>query len=555
MGPPPDTDRPPPLRPRPTPSPARGAAEGASRRAPGPDRPQTRRFGRAPGALLLAASLVAALPLSAEDDAPFEPILHRLPGAIHQIHALDVAGCGRPADDLLVLRTTGVAPEAEKWLTWMPCGSGLLPGDPRIVHRRLDPEAALVDVARWPGRAGPQLIQASRHGLTVESLEGAPARRALPIAGGLPLPWRPWEVSRIAIVDDWQDLGPPSALVPALDGAWLVDLESGAARRLPMPVHATYRSYMPHLPDTEWRWLQTRTRWPTLARGDDDGDGRLDLFALSRWAIWIYHAGPEGLPDAPSRRIDLRPFDADDERDHESTTTFALARDLDGDARADLLLSSLGGGLSDGRTRTQIHLNPGPGADPSRPPAASRVLEGGFANIQLVDVDGDGRDELLETSLEFGVLQIVRFLLTRRMETTVRILEVAPDVPGGLRTRFEDGFSFRVDFGAGRIAGLVPSLGDWNGDGAEDFFRPSGRDTIAFRLGTRDREKPAFGSETGRQAVPLESGWTRSADLDGDGLDEIVAFSPEEPDAPLVVLHNRGRLPGTAPRVRRAPDP
>ena len=245
----------------------------------------------------------------------------------------------------------------------------------------------------------------------------------------------------------------------------------------------------------------------------------------------------------------LVPFDARTELDHRATAADYWARDVDGDGRADLLLTTVGGGLMDGRTSTRIHLNSGDGADPARPAEIERVLEGGFSRTVFVDVDGDGRTELLETSIEFGVLQIVRFLLTRRAETRVRLLTVDLEVPGGLRSLFEDDLSFRLDFGGNQVEGLVPTLGDWNGDGQLDFYVADGDEEIALRLGSKAADRPLFGGIVARQSVPLPGGESRIADLDGDGLDEIVAFSDRDPALPLVVLENLGRLPGTRPSL------
>lgn len=491
-------------------------------------------------------------PSAAEN--PFAILTHDIEGRIHQVWPMRVSRCALPARDLLVLHGVGAAPTEEKRLTWMPCGAAVVPGDPRIVSRALPQETAAVDVALLPGRNGPQLVMASVDGLRIEALSSEDAPRVIPVAGGLALPARPWEISRLPMIDDWHDHGPPAALAPALRGAWLIDLESGEARTLPMPVTATYRSWMPHLPQTEWRWLSQQVKWPALARADDDGDGRLDLFALGRFEIFVYHAGPEGLPAQPSRKIPIVPFDEDTEREPLSTATDYFARDIDGDARADLLLSTISGGLSKGRSETRLHLNPGAGVDPARPADARREVEGGFSTVSFVDVDGNGVDEILETSIEFGVLQIVRFLLTRRAETTIRLLGLDPTAPGGLRVLFEDDFTFRIDFAESRVTGLVPNLGDWNGDGALDFYLSAGDDAITFRMGSRKPGEPIFGDEVGRQPVPLESGQSRIADLDGDGLDEIISFSTRDPESPLLVLENLGQLPGTRATLAPAGD-
>ena len=194
---------------------------------------------------------------TAQNSAPFAIQRHEIDGLIHQVWPLSVSHCGHPASDLLVLSTVGPPPTPEKRLTWMPCGAALVPGDPRIVERVLPEDTALIDVARLPGRDGPQLIRATASGLTIESIEGKETSWSIPIPGGLPLADRPWDITRVSIIDDWQDLGPPSALVPGLRGAWLIELapppvsDADAAmpqaslappRLLPMPVYAAYKT-------------------------------------------------------------------------------------------------------------------------------------------------------------------------------------------------------------------------------------------------------------------------------------------------------------------------
>ena len=452
-----------------------------------------------------------------------------------------------------MLPSVGAPPALEKRLTFMPCSAALVPGDLRIVDRALPTETGVVDVGMIPGRSGPQLILASADGLRIESLLGDPAPRVIPVPGGIALPPRPWDVSRIPILDDWHDLGPPSALVPALHGGWLVDLTSGEARSLPMPVHATYRTWMPDLPEVEWRWMVQQVSWPSLERADDNGDGRLDLFALGRFEIYVYHAGPEGLPSQPSRKISFQPFDEETERESQATATNYFARDLDGDTLGDLMLSTISGGLSDGQSLTRIFLNLADGADVSGAPAAERLVEEAFSTFTFVDVDGDGQVEILEASIEFGVLQLVRFLLTRSTTTKIRVLRLDPSAAGGLRVRFEDDFAFKIDFAEGAIAGVIPKLGDWNGDGVRDFYLADGEDAITFRLGHIVEGVPVFGSTVSSQPIPLSSGESLAADLDGDGLDEIVTFTNRAPDAPLLVLENLGHLPGTRASVASAP--
>lgn len=501
-------------------------------------------------AVVFARHAAAPEPSRAADSSPFAIHSHDITGLIRQVWTFKVSRCRESESDLLILSTDGGPPNQQKRLTWMPCGSGLNPDDPRIIARSLPDSTALVDVARLPNREGPQLLIVGAAGLRVESLGGSEPPRDFLIPGGLPLPPSPWDIARVPIVDEWDGNGRVSALVPALSGGWLVDLDTGATRALEMPIYASYETYMPFLPATVWKWMIQEVTWPTLDRADDNGDGRLDLFALSRWGIWIYHTGPDGLPQKPSRKIEYVPFDEETERRHQATVNNYFARDIDGDTRADLMLSAIGGGLMDGHSDTRIYLNGGTGVAIGDAPNAVRNTKGGFSGFDFVDVDGDGRDEIIEMTMEFGIVQMIRILVTRKAETRFRVLVLDPKVPDGIRTIFEDEFSFGLNFADASVSGLIPSLGDWNGDGVKDLMLARSDDEIGFRLGSKQRGEPVFGRTIKNQRVPLESGETRVADLNGDGLDEIVAFTDKDPSKPLIVLENLGRLPGTRAALR-----
>jgi hypothetical protein len=508
----------------------------------------------------VCCGLLASFEVRAEPDegALFTPVTHDLPGRIVQVWPISISACSGGEADLLVLHVEGSPPTARRMVTWMPCGGAARPGAAGIVTRTLPPEVVGIDVARIPDREGPQLVSLSSRGLALDALaphssDEATTRLHWPLPETLPLPPRPRLLTRIPIIDDWDSTGRPTALVPSLAGAYLLDLQSGRSRSLPLPLYADYETWDPTIPAPAWSWLDQAVHWPALARADDDGDGRLDLFALARWAIWIYRTGPGGLPDTPSRRLDLVPFDAEAERRYQSTGQSAIVRDLDGDGRADLLHTAVTGSLTQGRSSSRIHLGGSAGIDPSAPPDATREMEGGFSSLHPVDLDGDGRPELVELSVELGLFQIVRLLLTRRAETRIRILVLDPESSDGLRVVFEDDLSLQLDFGQGSITGLVPGLGDWNGDGVQDLQVPRGKGRIGFRLGSHQPGEPRLGSVVGEQPMPLRGGLGHGADLDGDGLDELIAFDATDAEAPLLVLHNRGRLPGTPPSLRARP--
>ena len=160
-----------------------------------------------------------------------------------------------------------------------------------------------------------------------------------------------------------------------------------------------------------------------------------------------------------------------------------------------------------------------------------------------------GADDYLTKPVAPEVLMAhIKAVLRRAGVEESRVMKV------GDLTIFEDEFSFSLNFGDASVSGLIPSLGDWNGDGVQDLYVPRSDDEIGFRLGSKTEGEPLFGRTKHGQPVPLQSGESRVADLNGDGLDEIVAFTDTDPDQPLVVLQNLGRLPGTRLELRSVPD-
>jgi hypothetical protein len=220
------------------------------------------------------------------------------------------------------------------------------------------------------------------------------------------------------------------------------------------------------------------------------------------------------------------------------------AIDLDGDRRADLLVSHTAGSLFSATTTLRIHLNRGGHWDLAKPDQQLRT-EGGLTGNVVIDLDGDGRVELIEARVPAGVLAVVEMLVTRAIGAEVKIYR------RGERTPFDpkpwDHWTLDVPFSFAtfRSLGFVPTLeADLNGDGKNDLLGSGAGDRLEVRLG-RDQ---GFGPVAASQ--PLETGGRiRFGDLDGDGLTDFVLYDPRRPGTPVRVGINRGVLPGSRART------
>ena len=372
----------------------------------------------------------------------------------------------------------------------------------------------------------------------------------------LPLPPRTRGLSRLAFLGDWNGLGAVEALLPTLSGAALLSLKDGARRDLPLPILADY--------DT----MNTRTRapdgffgssvtWPILMQADHNGDQRPDLFALSRFGVWIYHAGPNGLTHQPNHRSLLRLFSTTEELRPRATAVRLFAQDLDADGLADLTIHRTAGNLLSSRSATDIYRNHGNGIDLTASPHFALKTDDAFATIELVDLDSDGRTEILQAQFSFSIFQAIRVLTTRRAAIELRVLSL-PDLQRSqpspphtsAHTSWSGDVALRLDFSQGRAEGLLPNAeGDWNGDRRRDLLYGLSREEIAIHLGTVGDKGPGFGSREATQTVPPASD-SLLVDRNGDGLDDLVLFDPHDQQGAIHILLNRGVLPGTPPSLR-----
>lgn len=496
---------------------------------------------KALGILALMALIGSASGAASEE--PFEVTTARVRG--RPIEAFAVSDGS--VEQLVVISIEGSPPDEVRWLSQLPPGErgGALPGF--VVPN----EVVAVDVADLDPAPGLEALLIAPRELRVVALADGTTRRVIPMRPPLPLPPRTRQLSRLRAIRDWDGPGRLGALIPTWNGALLVPLRGGLPKLLPMPMVSEYETMDPSRP--VYRGYATaRYVWPAIGLKDDDGDGRLDLFAASRFHLWVFHAGPEGLPTLPTRRARFAPFDFEDERRHWSHSLRAYFEDLDGDGRAEVVEHRSAGTLLESHSTTRIFAGVGGGADPSATAVGELVDERGFAGIEIFDLDGDGRLEILHNVVPFGLLQLARVLVTRQIETELQIFYLPMGAGGQPVESWSADLRYPLDFSTQRVKGLLPNpRGDWNGDGLKDLVHGDGPDAVSIRLGRVDDRGPGFGDPVARQPLPF-SDLALIADLNADGLDDLITYDTLDQEGRLYLAINRGLLPGTPPRISPA---
>lgn len=502
---------------------------------------------RIEAALALLAWGTASAPLLANAqplDAPFA--VHSITSAGRTVAAElgDFDGDGRA--ELLTVVIRGMAPDESRSIHVHASQPDGTPSRAPTWSAPLPPGVATYDVVDLDGAPGLELLLLEREGVRVLSRAGSEAswrRIRVPTPPTVAVRADERGLDRLRMARS--ELGPGRLLIPGLGEAWVLDADGAVVARLDVGGRANFLVPVRPGPAIGENEIELYFDVPTLQTADVDGDGRADVVATNRHALRIHRQRPDGsFATAPDREIALRLIPLDDHVRNTGSVRSEL-RDLNGDGRADLLVSHTSGGLLRAANRTRIHLNRDGGFDLDRP---DQVFErsGGVAADELVDLDGDGRPEWLRVFLRFGLLQMAELFLQRRVD-----LDAALHRPGE-SGRFDETpwlerrVTLPFDFETLRPRGFPPTVGtDWNGDGHRDWISSAGGTAVEVSLGGPERR---FASTDGRQELD-SVGRLRAGDLDGDGLADFVLYDPRRSDAPVRVALNRGRLPGTAPRL------
>ena len=492
----------------------------------------------------LAALLLVLLPPLARAVDPFEVELFATEGRTVSAEIVDLNGDGR--GDLMQIVFVGYPPEERRSLrVFLQRPDGGFAPTPSF-ERPLPPGSAAYDLADLDSKPGVEIILLRSQGILTLSL----AQPDLPV--------REFNVpsgETIGAVEDergvdrlrlaWPELGsPPWLIIPQLSSVTVLSSDGENKGQPRVGARANYFVTPRPGPLLVESDIQLFLDVPKLTIGDVDGDGRPDLIASARHEVRVFLRGEDGrFSTLADRSIPLARVSAVDHVRGNGSVRVG-ASDLNGDGRLDLLISHLSGSVLDASFRTSVHLNR---AGEWNLEVPDQVFETeGWGTDEIVDLDGDGKPELVRVRLDLSILEIVEALVTRSLDARIEIYRAGTESGFDTKPAMKRKLALALDFGSGRARGFVPNVrADLNGDGYRDLLNSgSGKRVEVFLGGSRDPYK----RRAARQSFAT-NGRIRFGDLEGDGMADFVLYDQRDQDGPLRLVRNLGILPGSVHKI------
>ncbi len=149
----------------------------------------------------------------------------------------------------------------------------------------------------------------------------------------------------------------------------------------------------------------------------------------------------------------------------------------------------------------------------------------------FLDLNGDGRQDLLAMTLDFSMLQAVKVLTVRRIGIGIDF-HVQCQGPGGKFAPVKGldlSGKFNLDLNnVKRIGQLSQFAGDFDGDGRADFTQMGRGRTVTIHRGRQDCSYPAQPDLSLQlREEPRDLALVQVRDLDGDSLADLLVIQPQ----------------------------
>jgi len=231
--------------------------------------------------------------------------------------------------------------------------------------------------------------------------------------------------------------------------------------------------------------------------------------------VWLQRPGGGYIERAA---LVFRPGLLDTSKRDSLDSATVQAVDLDGDGRRDIIVTKMTGGIAQTKSLVFIYLMRKDGAFPQKPDHT--IINEGVVGPRVADVDGDGRMDILLPSVKVGIRNFINMLTTKQIHMDIGVYLQDKNGRYPDRPTKEKGVDFKLNMDRlGKNTRPVMSIGKFTKTPGYGLAVVSDEDRVSVILPDRYSifsDNPALKLKVD---APTEM---EATDLNGDGIDDLV---------------------------------
>ncbi len=285
---------------------------------------------------------------------------------------------------------------------------------------------------------------------------------------------------------------------------------------------------------------------------DLNQDDKQDLITVEDSSLTVYHQNGHGSFKQQVHNLQL-PIDVKAlnwwevrESDGETVDQNELSHrsmfrieDVNNDQIADLMVRfSQSEGVLDRQNNYELYLGKVESGKLTYAKKPDSVIssDGTIAGVRIVDINGDNKSEIIVSSLDIGVSQIIGALLSGSIDQDIYVFKMDEEDNFSKDPNVDKEVELNFSLSSGKSGEPVVKLADFDGDGLKDLMFSNGEKSLKVYQGTKKKRLFTKRSTKHKVLLPKDGDFLDTADLNNDGKQDVIIRYGRQDD---IELNNR----------------